>query len=75
MCSLGFIHGEDPMRREAVGGVDVGREGKKQLDAPGIVIVDRNNDEGLRPRVAAFIWGGKVRPTPVLPFGREKGAA
>lgn len=53
----------------------MGREGKKKLDMPGIVIVDRNNDEGLRPRVAAFIWGGKIRPVPVLPFGREKGAA
>jgi hypothetical protein len=27
------------------------------------------------PRIAAFIWGGKVRPSPTLPFGRWKGAA
>ena len=27
------------------------------------------------PRIAAFIWGGKTRPTPTLPYGRWKGAA
>ena len=24
------------------------------------------------PRIAAFIWGGKVRPRPMLPFGNRK---
>jgi hypothetical protein len=43
---------------------------------PGIVIMDRGSAAGgNRPRIAAFIWGGKVRPTPTLPFGRWKGAA
>jgi len=32
-------------------------------------------DGDEHPRIAAFIWGGKVRPTPTLPFGRWKGAA
>jgi len=27
------------------------------------------------PRIAAFIWGRKIRPTPTLPYGRWKGAA
>lgn len=27
------------------------------------------------PRIAAFIWGGKVRPQPTLPFGRWKEVA
>lgn len=27
------------------------------------------------PRITAFIWGGKVRPAPTLPYGRWKGAA
>ena len=27
------------------------------------------------PRIAAFIWGGKTRPAPILPYGRWKGAA
>jgi len=30
---------------------------------------------GREPRIAAFIWGGKTRPTPTLPYGRWKGAA
>lgn len=35
---------------------------------PGIVIVGRWQE--LRPAVTAFIWGGKVRPVPALPYGR-----
>ena len=27
------------------------------------------------PRIAAFVWGGKVQPAPTLPFGRWKTAA
>ena len=42
----------------------------------GIVILGgRASPVWNEPRIAAFIWGGKVRPTPVLPFGRWKGAA
>lgn len=44
----------------------------------GIVVTDRKAEETLRtdgPRIAAFIWGGKVKPTPTLPYGRWKGAA
>ena len=44
----------------------------------GIVVADRKNDgaaPGDGPRIAAFIWGGKVKPTPTLPYGRWKGAA
>ena len=41
--------------------------------APGIVIHDRF--EPLRPpSILAFIWGGKVRPVPSLPFGRATAA-
>lgn len=28
-----------------------------------------------KPRISAFIWGGKTRPVPTLPFGRWRGAA
>ena len=57
------------------------REGRrKPVDEsrhPGIVI--SAGKELVRvipePRITAFIWGGKVRPTPTLPFGRWKGAA
>jgi hypothetical protein len=53
-------------------------EGKKRppvklerpLATPGIVI--RGGFEPPRqPRVLAFIWGGKVRPVPSLPYGRR----
>lgn len=46
--------------------------------SPGIVVTDRQEDAsglGHQPRIAAFIWGGKVRPSPTLPYGRWKGAA
>ena len=46
--------------------------------AYGIVITDGWEDgmtEGKEPRILAFIWGGRVRPTPTLPYGRWKGAA
>jgi hypothetical protein len=44
----------------------------------GIVITDgwdNGTTEGKEPRILAFIWGGRVRPTPTLPYGRWKGAA
>lgn len=36
----------------------------------GIVIHDRHEPQ-RRPAISAFIWGGKVRPTPALPYGRH----
>ena len=46
-------------------------------DVQGIVITDMGNaeDENGVPHISAFIWGGKVRPSPTLRFGRWKGAA
>lgn len=43
----------------------------------GIVIHKGSVGEGQKntPRISAFIWGGKVRPSPTLPFGRWKDAA
>lgn len=61
-------------------GRDGSTEEQSKLDesSPGIVVTDCPGDlfkgEG-HPRIAAFIWGGKVRPAPTLPFGRWKGAA
>jgi hypothetical protein len=40
-------------------------------DAVGIVVQSGPHQE-RRPRVVAFVWGGKVRPTPSLPYGRWK---
>lgn len=43
----------------------------------GIVMADArlSLDDRREPRITAFIWGGKVRPAPILPYGRWKGAA
>jgi hypothetical protein len=40
---------------------------------PGIVISRACDDsaEG-HPRIQAFVWGGKVRPEPALPYGRRR---
>ncbi|MBI4545017.1 MAG: hypothetical protein HY703_07480 [Gemmatimonadetes bacterium] len=43
-------------------------------EASGIVILDRGAPPS-RPVIAAFIWGGKVRPVPTLPYGRWKPAS
>ncbi|HSG46577.1 MAG TPA: hypothetical protein VLA43_02065 [Longimicrobiales bacterium] len=42
---------------------------------PGIIIHGREAGPPATPRIQAFIWGGKVPPTPTLPYGRWKGAA
>ena len=39
----------------------------------GIVILDRF-EEQRRPAISAFIWGGKTRPVPELPYGRRTAA-
>jgi len=51
---------------------DVGTE--KELPA-GIVIHGTEEKEPKPPLITAFIWGGKVRPEPTLPFGRWKAPA
>ena len=39
-------------------------------------IVIRDGAGGVvKPSISAFIWGGKVRPVPTLPFGRWKQTA
>jgi hypothetical protein len=40
-------------------------------DAVGIVVQSAPQGE-TRPRVVAFVWGGKVKPRPSLPYGRWK---
>jgi hypothetical protein len=39
-------------------------------DPPGIVIRDGLVRAPKPPAIVAFVWGGKVRPIPTLPFGR-----
>ena len=43
-------------------------------EARGIVVLDGTHQEP-RPAITAFVWGGKVRPVPTLPFGRWKQTA
>ena len=43
---------------------------ERKTPATGIVIHMRV-EPMPRPRVSAFIWGGKVRPMPSLPYGRR----
>jgi hypothetical protein len=42
-------------------------------DPPGIVIHGAFCP-APRPSISAFIWGGKVRPVPALPYGRRPAA-
>jgi hypothetical protein len=42
-------------------------------DPPGIVI-HGTFGPAPRPAISAFIWGGKVRPVPALPYGRSSAA-
>jgi hypothetical protein len=51
------------------------REPRVRDPLRGIVIARGLPPATQQPRISAFIWGGKVRPTPTLPYGRWKGAA
>lgn len=44
-----------------------------QEAAPGIVI-RLAAAPPVQPKVSAFIWGGKIRPVPALPYGRPTAA-
>jgi hypothetical protein len=46
-------------------------EDPRPEDAVGIVVQDGRPVE-LKPRAVAFVYGGKVRPKPSLPYGRWK---
>ncbi|MGH7464826.1 MAG: hypothetical protein ACREK1_06595 [Longimicrobiales bacterium] len=54
----------DMIDEQAGGGLD---------DPPGIVIHGTFGPTP-RPAISAFIWGGRVRPTPELPYGRRPAA-
>jgi len=63
------------MQSETVGVAGQRTMESDQDDSPGIIVFDGGRVGGPRPRIAAFIWGGKVKPVATLPFGRWKGAA
>jgi len=59
-------------------GPDTGKEVRGEDTVQGIIVADRKVEPipgSGTPRISAFIWGGKVKPTPTLPYGRWKGAA
>lgn len=47
------------------------RDPQHGADAVGIV-VQSGTHEQRRPRVVAFVWGGRVQRGPSLPYGRWK---
>lgn len=50
-------------------------EALERTEPPGIVIRDGGVEPPAKPVIQAFIWGGKTRPVPTLPFGRWKATA
>jgi hypothetical protein len=53
--------------------MDIARENEHETEAEeaeGIVIFQRFAEQ-RPPAILRFIWGGKVRPAPTLPFGRS----
>jgi hypothetical protein len=49
---------------------ETGKPADRKAEAPGIVI-RLAYDPPKPPLVSAFIWGGKVRPVPSIPYGRR----
>jgi hypothetical protein len=53
--------------------IDRGKDSTATSAADAVGIVVQNGAHVARPpRAVAFVWGGKVRPRPSLPFGRWK---
>jgi hypothetical protein len=53
--------------------IDSGKDSTARCMADAVGIVVQNGAHAARPpRAVAFVWGGKVRPRPSLPFGRWK---
>lgn len=39
---------------------------------PAGIVIRGRPERAVKPLITAFIWGGKVRPVPTLPYGRWK---
>ncbi len=48
---------------------------KAQRELPAGIVIRGAEETEQKPVISAFIWGGKVRPEPTLPFGRWKPTA
>lgn len=52
------------------------REGKgTERERPAGIVIHDVEARDPKPLITAFIWGGKVRPVPTLPYGRWKPSA
>jgi len=43
----------------------------EDLHSPPGIVIHQPGVTQPRPAIFAFIWGGKVRPVPALPYGRR----
>lgn len=50
-------------------------EGIETDRLPAGIVIRATAEAEAKPKISAFIWGGKVRPEPTLPFGRWKPTA
>lgn len=46
-----------------------------ERELPAGIVIHRGGAAAPKPAISAFIWGGKVRPEPTLPYGRWKPTA
>ncbi|HUG41866.1 MAG TPA: hypothetical protein VMM12_15360 [Longimicrobiales bacterium] len=42
---------------------------------PAGIVIRARPEAAVKPAITAFIWGGKIRPVPTLPYGRWKPTA
>ncbi len=45
---------------------------RAERELPAGIVIRGTPEAEQKPMISAFIWGGKVRPEPTLPFGRWK---
>jgi hypothetical protein len=61
----------DGFIERSMSNIESNGEGAVPEDAVGIVVQDGRPTQA-KPKAIAFVWGGKVRPQPSLPYGRWK---
>lgn len=66
------MHAAGTISGDTMSNDDVGNDYAAGTDAVGIVVHNGGGAGGASPRTVAFVWGGKVRPAPSLPYGRWK---
>jgi hypothetical protein len=50
-------------------------EERIERELPVGIVIHQVGEEAPKPAISAFIWGGKVRPEPTLPYGRWRTTA